>query len=939
MNKKKILSLIMALVMLVGVFSPLTALAAANDGSVVFKITTKVDHDNDAATPDVLAGSLTAAGKTANTTDNETSITFNTDSTKTLDANNVVEPTVKPIAGYRFVKWDKAIKFNSRATTGETVYTAVIVKDTATPTSTAEKTETVTLHKILLAPEVLAEKKFPGQIGLNSEKYNGNQVSKIEDYFGKDAKEADKVYFALKFAKDFQIPKGNTTIVAQDVKDGKAFVKASSTDKLMPAIPLTSTTNVDEAVGGLTTTTGIVFKTSELKGKFEIDEIISKSTYNQNGKVLTGSKAVPVVITLPLVNEQGIVKDAHVYPKNTDNKPSLDKNFTLKEAKKSMSAEEAAKLQAAVEHKIAYDQAMKNFAESTDEYKNAVKAYTEDDKALIKKWGIDFSDPSREGKAKIDRKVGDLVEYTVETEIPAQTKWGTAFWDDKMTDGLTFVTKAKAQAGTKYENKGIVIKYDNVEMDTTWYTLNETENGFTLTLTDAGLKGINGKEADAKITLTYNAEVNKTTITDIPDSNDITFHYGNDKHHGNTPVPNTPDDNGGFKVTKKWATGTELPKGGIDVTFTLYNANTGKKVTVEDLVEPTDENEKAAFNSYKQDFKNPITKHANKTDEITFEWKYLDKKYEYKAEETYNGYAATYTKGAAGAVTVENKKTNNPEPINPSEPKVVTGGKKFVKTDNKTGEELTRLAGAEFLVTRKLDAQGNIIKNTENTAVAKTEYLALKSGNTTAKEVTDYENAEKAYKDFIAAFNKIVADAKAKGTEVSYPVTINGASYNDKNAVDTKLATLKADRDTKFLAARENYKWIEAKDAEAAQKAGALVLTSDDQGRLEINGIAYGDYQLVEIKAPDGFAKLPDEVKFTVSENSYKGDKAKELKYTLTDKDEGEAIAKDGYGQQIVNKKVTIPQTGGIGTVLFTVVGIGLMAGAVMAMKKNREEA
>ena len=42
---------------------------------------------------------------------------------------------------------------------------------------------------------------------------------------------------------------------------------------------------------------------------------------------------------------------------------------------------------------------------------------------------------------------------------------------------------------------------------------------------------------------------------------------------------------------------------------------------------------------------------------------------------------------------------------------------------------------------------------------------------------------------------------------------------------------------------------------------------------------------------------------------------------------------------QIKNNDVTIPQTGGIGTVLFTVVGIGLMAGAVMAMKKNREEA
>ena len=42
---------------------------------------------------------------------------------------------------------------------------------------------------------------------------------------------------------------------------------------------------------------------------------------------------------------------------------------------------------------------------------------------------------------------------------------------------------------------------------------------------------------------------------------------------------------------------------------------------------------------------------------------------------------------------------------------------------------------------------------------------------------------------------------------------------------------------------------------------------------------------------------------------------------------------------QIKNNDVTIPQTGGMGTVLFTVVGISLMAGAVIAMKRNREEA
>ena len=793
---------------------------------------------------------------------------------------------------------------------------------------------------------------FAGTVGLDGTKYNGNAIDNITSYFGTGAQEADGVYFAWKFGEghkgyteteDAAINAGEQTEAPADIKAGK-YVKADPADKTKPMTVtyknetyLVATDKVEDAVGGLTAGgNGIVFKTSDLEGKFEIDEIVDKSTYGNDGKILTDSKAVPVKITLPLVNEEGVVTDAHVYPKNTEDKPRLDKNFSLEEAKKFMTTEEAEALDAAVQHKKAYDIAVKNYAVGTEEYTKATNEYTDADKELIAKWGIDLSDPNRE-KQTVDHKIGDVVEYTVETEIPAKTKWGTAFWDDKMTSGLTFITRANATGDL--DGKGLVVKYNGTVMDATWYTLSETEDGFTLELTEAGLKAINGKDEEATITLTYNAKVNKTTVTDVPDSNDITFHYGNEKDNGNTTVPNKPNKDGDFKVTKTWAQGTELPKDGIEVEFTLYNANTGKKVTAEDLVEPARENyktdtewetAKAEFNTYKQNFKNPITKTATTTDEITYEWKYLDTDYEYKAEEKYNGYAATYTKGDAGEVTVENKKTNNPEPLNPSEPKVITGGKKFVKTNDKTGKDLERLAGAEF-----------VVRNAEG------KFLALKSGQTTATEVTAYETAEKAYNEFIDAYNAIVDEAKAKKEDVTYPVTINEEQYTDKAAVEAKLAELKADRDAKFKAARENYQWIEAKDAAAAKEAGALVLTSDDQGRFEITGLAYGTYTLVEVKAPKGYA-LPSnaEFEFEVGKDTYKGT-TEEFRYTkdiegenLTE-DQKTANAKakaDGYGKQIVNKKVSIPETGGIGTVIFTVAGLLIMGGALVLMRRNRRE-
>ena len=939
MNKKQILSLILALVMVVGAFTPLTVFAGGSATLDESEKTTNtvtlhkmlMDKENLNAKKVVITTTQTVEGKEVKTDESKVIVLIKN---QYFDATNLNTPLD---AEDEFVK-------------------AYEGKDLE-----VGKTATVT-------------PVFAGTIGIDGTKYDGKQIQNPGAYFGTGATQADGVYFAWKFGEGHvgytetetkKIDAGEQTEAPANIEAGK-YVKADSADKTKPMTVtykttvngeevtntyLVATDKVEEAVGGLTAGgNGIKFTTSDLEGKFEIDEIVEKSTYGNDGKILTDSKAVPVKITLPLVNEEGVVVDAHVYPKNTDDAPRLDKNFSIDEAKKFMTTEEAKALDAAVAHKKAYDIAVKNYAEDTKEYKEATNAYTDEDKALIAKWGIDLSNPKRD-KETVDHKIGDVVEYFVETEIPAKTKWGTAFWDDKMTSGLTFITRANATGDLA--GKGLVIKYNDgtteIDMPESWYTLSETKDGFTLELTKAGLEGINGKDKEAKITLTYNAKVNNTNVTDVPESNDITFHYGNEKNNGNTPVPNKPNDAGDFKVTKTWAAGTELPKEGIQVEFTLYNANTGKKVEAKDLVEPARENfksdeewnkAKTEFEAYKKDFKNPVTKTVTKTDEITYEWKYLDTDYEYKAEEKFNGYAATYTKGEAGVVTVENKKTNNPEPLNPSEPKVITGGKKFVKTNDKTGKDLERLAGAEFLVTRKVKTDDE----------EKTQYLALKSGETAATEVTDYEAAEKAYNEFIDAYNAKVDEAKAKKEDVTYPVEINGQSYANKEAVDKKLAELKADRDSKFSAARENYRWIEAKDAKAAKEAGALVLTSDDQGRFEITGLAYGTYTLVEIKAPKGYA-LPSnaEFEFTVGKDTYKGTE-EEFRYTKDiEVKEGETLTEDqktanakakadGYGKQIVNKKVSIPETGGIGTVIFTVIGIGLMAAAVVAMRRNKEE-
>ena len=779
-----------------------------------------------------------------------------------------------------------------------------------------ETTETVTIHKILMDKNSFDKFGKDGKtVGENGEKYDASKINDIAAYFGGESKEIEGVYFALKFAKNY----GSTQ--EEIAKRGK-YVKAIDLTKFVPSLDLKATEFVEEAVGGLTQKDpntgeiGVKFQTGTLKGNFEIVEVHEKSTYKgKNGENLTDMKAVPVTITLPLVNEKGVVKNAHVYPKNIEEKPQIDKNFSADEAKKYMSDKEKTNLDNAILHKAEFEKAKKLYATTSKEYTDAEKAYTEDDKALIQKWGIDFESNLR-GKQTLDKKIGDDVEYTVVTDIPAQTKWAQAYWDDKMTEGLTYNKDLSIKLEILNEDGANKGNYTEVTLTKgTDYILTETDNGFVLKFEQSGLDKLNNKAQSQKVTLKYSAKINNTTVTDVPESNDVTFHYGNTPGKGNTPVPNKPKDRK-ITVTKTMQDGQEWPAAGIKVQ--LVNANTGENVG------------------------QPETLTSTKT---THTWENLDAETEYKVVELTTGYDVVYGKGAAnelGKITIDNYKTSNPPPLNPSEPKVITGGKKFVKTNEKQGNEQKRLAGAEFLVTQRFDANGKIIKNTDNTAVATTKYLAYKSTSTASDEAKAYDTAEKNYNDFIRAYNKHVDEIKkanekkepnAKKQEV-FPWTNGDDTYNDETALNNKLKELKDLRDKAYKAARSSYTWIEAANAEEAKKNGALVLTSDNQGRFEVTGLAYGDYQLVEVTAPEGYAKLTgneDFLKFVIKKDSYTTQDVN-IDYNTDDADTSNSA------QQVINKKISIPQTGGIGTVIFTVVGVMLMVGAAFALKRRKED-
>lgn len=667
-----------------------------------------------------------------------------------------------------------------------------------------ETTQTVTLHKLMMDKATLDAWDY-NQV--EKDGYNGTQNLKqlkaLNSLAGKNIKEIPNVYFALKFAADYK----------DATKAGK-YVKADKTDKLKPVEPLEATDNIDEAVGGLTTPNGVVFKTSALEGNFEMDEIHEKSTYKgENGETLTAMKAVPVKITLPLVNDKGVVPNAHVYPKNTEEKPDTNKDFTK---------------------------------EFTKEQPNG------------------RTDQEKSDAAAEPHNVGDVIDYTVTTKVPAKTKWKTAFWDDKMTEGLTFIQRKDATAENKLEGKGITVKYDGKIMDATWYELSETENGFTLKLTETGLAEIAKATEEKEIRLDYHAKVNEKAVVAIPESNDVTFHYGNHKDHGTTPVPNKPNENGELTVTKNWDTGVAKK----NVEFTLYNAQTGKKVEAKDV---------EAVEGY--EFKNPVTIPAGDT--MSYTWKGLNKNIEYKVEEKYNGYSAEYKKGEAGQITVKNYNDENPKPINPTEPKVVTYGAKFVKTD----AEGKRLPGAEF-----------VIKNADK-----------KFLTGTVADRTAYEAAQKAYEDAIKAYNALEAAKQTKEERA-------------------KIAKLEKARDDAWNATlKDMTQWNGATKDDTKN----IKLTSNALGQFEIAGLAPGKYTLVEVKSPEGYA-LPTNAEFEFEIKADGTLTVMNIDFGVKDDDKADNAL------QVINKKVTIPQTGGIGTIIFTAIGLAIMASAIIAIKKRQ---
>ena len=100
-------------------------------------------------------------------------------------------------------------------------------------------------------------------------------------------------------------------------------------------------------------------------------------------------------------------------------------------------------------------------------------------------------------------------------------------------------------------------------------------------------------------------------------------------------------------------------------------------------------------------------------------------------------------------------------------------------------------------------------------------------------------------------------------------------------------------------------------------------LVVDSEGKLDLEGLATETYYLKETKAPDGYELLDELIKVVIKDDDEDG--------KVDDAGDFDGNVTNIVYKTVVNRKPPImPITGGMGTVIFSIVGIVLVAGGIM---------
>lgn len=238
----------------------------------------------------------------------------------------------------------------------------------------------------------------------------------------------------------------------------------------------------------------------------------------------------------------------------------------------------------------------------------------------------------------------------------------------------------------------------------------------------------------------------------------------------------------------------------------------------------------------------------------------------------------------------------------------------------------------------------------------KVTYTATVNAAITVKTASDTEltnNINNAYLDYNSdpyGSSSTWQTKTATATVYSYGIEVKKVDKSTQLPISGAEFTLtKANEDDaiKFVGSNGTYRVATATESATAVETLVVTESGENMGKLILSGLDAGTYTLTETRAPAGYVKLgaPKTITITDDKTAMEGDTANSKPNGLVDDGENSADGIDGYYElDVANSKgFTLPSTGGMGTVLFTAIGIVLMGGGLVLLllylrRRNRAE-
>ena len=185
------------------------------------------------------------------------------------------------------------------------------------------------------------------------------------------------------------------------------------------------------------------------------------------------------------------------------------------------------------------------------------------------------------------------------------------------------------------------------------------------------------------------------------------------------------------------------------------------------------------------------------------------------------------------------------------------------------------------------------------------------------------------------------SDGTINKAEVEYTNNPDGTTDGSKKEVKVYSFKIKINKKKDNGSPLKGATFGLYRDAACADKIAEA--TSSDDGVInfgDASKLAAGTYYLKELQAPSGYSALTSVVKVVISTATPNDNTTYDFKYSMNEGEENN-VGEDGVISLDItnNKGFSLPATGGMGTYLFTIGGLVIMAGAALlliASKKRR---